>query len=295
MPPDASVPGADGGAEAAVEAATAEVLYLPDASVEPTLAPTALPVQMPGARCPADMVDVAGSFCIDRFEASLVDSATGRTLSPYYHPTRAQTEAAFEHWQREAARTRDKTSRFVPVPAPEPWQLDESFAPRAVSLPNVVPHGYLSGRVAALACRNAGKRLCNLEEWRTACRGERRSKYPYGTAYRAGACNVHRASHPAGLLHGNPSINHRDPRLNLVEDDQGPLLRRTGANGDCRSQWGSDAAFDMVGNLDEWVDDPNGRFVGGFFSRATQEGCDAEVTSHPPQYYDYSLGVRCCR
>jgi hypothetical protein len=51
----------------------------------------------------------------------------------------------------------------------------------------------------------------------------------------------------------------------------------------------------MVGNLDEWVDDPRGAFLGGFYARATSNGCDARVSEHPPEYFDYSLGVRCCR
>jgi hypothetical protein len=51
----------------------------------------------------------------------------------------------------------------------------------------------------------------------------------------------------------------------------------------------------MVGNLDEWVDDPDGAFLGGFYARGTAEGCDARVGVHAPEYFDYSLGVRCCR
>ena len=51
----------------------------------------------------------------------------------------------------------------------------------------------------------------------------------------------------------------------------------------------------MVGNLDEWVDDPEGTFVGGFFSRSSKEGCDAIVTTHAPSYRDYSIGARCCK
>ncbi|HSN99577.1 MAG TPA: hypothetical protein VLS89_14885, partial [Candidatus Nanopelagicales bacterium] len=63
----------------------------------------------------------------------------------------------------------------------------------------------------------------------------------------------------------------------------------------CQSRWGSDAIHDMVGNLDEWVDDPDGAFAGGFYSRSTRAGCDALVTAHPRAYADYSTGVRCCR
>jgi formylglycine-generating enzyme required for sulfatase activity len=85
-----------------------------------------------------------------------------------------------------------------------------------------------------------------------------------------------------------------DPRLNLIETPAGPLLRRTGTTSTCKSVWGQDAIFDMVGNLDEWVDDPGGVFVGGFFSRSTRNGCEARVASHPPAYFDYSTGFRCC-
>jgi len=52
--------------------------------------------------------------------------------------------------------------------------------------------------------------------------------------------------------------------------------------------------WDMNGNLDEWVEDPKGRFVGGFFSRAKKDGCFSSVASHPNEYFDYSTGVRCC-
>ncbi|HEY8945757.1 MAG TPA: hypothetical protein VIM73_15915, partial [Polyangiaceae bacterium] len=100
-------------------------------------------------------------------------------------------------------------------------------------------------------------------------------------------------SHPAGVLHRDASREHRDPRLNLVADAEGPLLRKTGETPTCRSEWGSDAVFDMVGNVDEWVAD--GSFVGGFYARATREGCDARISSHAREYFDYSLGARCCR
>ncbi|HWA75790.1 MAG TPA: SUMF1/EgtB/PvdO family nonheme iron enzyme [Polyangiaceae bacterium] len=247
---------------------------------------------LPGAprgsgRCPPEMVDIRGEFCIDRYEISLIDAHSGEPLSPHYHPTRAQTAASF-------ARYRGRERPGTPsVPEPPPFQLQADPAPLARSRAGVIPQGYLSGEVAAAACGAAGKRLCSLSEWLTACRGEQNRKYPYGEQYSEGACNVFREAHPAAVLHGDASREHLDPRLGLVSGEKGPLLRVTGATPSCRSQWGSDAAFDMVGNLDEWVSE--GGFVGGFFARATREGCDARVASHPPQYFDYSLGTRCCR
>jgi hypothetical protein len=106
---------------------------------------------------------------------------------------------------------------------------------------------------------------------------------------------VHRAIHPAAVLHDNASIGLIDPRLNLVvEQGTDPLLHVTGASPECASVWGDDRIYDMVGNLDEWVDDSSGVFVGGFYSRLTTKGCEAKVKSHAPSYFDYSLGTRCC-
>ena len=73
------------------------------------------------------------------------------------------------------------------------------------------------------------------------------------------------------------------------------MLERTGSRPHCASRWGDDAVYDMVGNLDEWIDPKNGTFVGGFYSRSTRKGCDAKVSAHPRRYLDYSLGIRCCK
>lgn len=246
-------------------------------------------------RCPSDMVDVAGAFCIDRFEVSLVDAKSGRDLSPHYPPDRGRAASLFALWSKKASGSRMALGREIPVPTPPSFALTEDFAPRAVSLRGRTPAGYLSRGLSETACRNAGKRLCVREEWVRACRGEGNTKYPYGDEYQQGTCNVHRQTHPAALLHGNSSENHLDPRLGLTYDDEGPLLLTTGDNTQCVSRWGTDAIYDMVGNLDEWIEEPEGSFVGGFYSRATREGCDASIDSHDPGYIDYSLGTRCCK
>jgi hypothetical protein len=106
---------------------------------------------------------------------------------------------------------------------------------------------------------------------------------------------VFRPIHPAAVLHGNASIGLTDPRLNLVvETGSDPLLRPTGATSGCVSAWRGELIHDMVGNVDEWIEDPRGVFVGGFYSRMTTKGCEAKVRGHAPAYYDYSTGTRCC-
>ncbi len=239
------------------------------------------------------MVNVRGQFCVDRYETTLVDAQSGTELSPYYPPSTSL-----------AKRTRGRFSRGVdggtplersmPLPPLAGAELSAGSEPRALSRAGVVPNGYLDALVAERACKSAGKRLCTEEEWVTACRGEKGRKFPYGDRYEQGRCNVFREAHPAMELYGNPSVGHQDPRLNRVKVRGKPLLRPTGATPECKSEWGGDAIYDMVGNLDEWIDDPSGVFLGGFYSRSTKSGCEAKVSAHAPSYHDYSLGTRCC-
>ncbi|WP_437655226.1 hypothetical protein [Sorangium sp. So ce1182] len=246
--------------------------------------------------CPSDMVAVEGGrFCIDRFEAMLVDGATGRALSPDYPSTPNLLELTLAEWSTGRRRTGDVHARAFPLPLLPGWQRGRAIAALARSRPGVRPSGYVTGLVAESACAAAGKRLCSVEEFVTACRGEDDTLYPYGDTFEEGACNVFRAGHPAAQLHGNASIGHLDPRLNRVRVAGEPLLRETGGSPRCRSRWGSDAVHDLVGNLDEWVNEPGGAFAGGFYARSTRAGCEALVTAHPRSYLDYSTGVRCCQ
>jgi hypothetical protein len=232
-------------------------------------------------------------FCIDRWEIGTVDKTTGETLSPYYPPTPSLVSEVWRGWLIERTQLGDEAARAMPLPALSELERGGRFEPKAVSRPGIVPQGYLSQVLARRACENAGKRLCTQDEWTTACKGKAGLKYPYGPNYRAGVCNVYRLIHPAAVLHGSASLGHRDPRLNLVYEGESPLLRATGETPACVSRWDDDRVFDMVGNIDEWVED--GMFLGGFYSRSTTQGCEAKVSVHAAAYYDYSTGTRCCR
>lgn len=263
--------------------------------------PTDPPARPAGSRgapqpapCPSDMALVASSLCVDRFEAMLVDATTGETLSADYPVANATLfDLAVGEWSTGRERVGDAHARAFPIPPPPPASFRRA-QPRAVSRRGVRPSGYVSGVAARAACASAGKRLCTADELLLACRGQDDTLFPYGETWQDGACNVFRDEHPAALLHDNASIGHLDPRLDRVVAASGPLLRPTGATATCRSRWGADAIYDLVGNLDEWVDEPGGAFAGGFFSRSTRAGCEALVTAHPPSYLDYSTGVRCC-
>ena len=80
-----------------------------------------------------------------------------------------------------------------------------------------------------------------------------------------------------------------DPRLHELDHSVAP----TGAFPSCTNEYG---VYDMVGNLHEWVNDPEGTFFGGFFMDTYQngEGCEYRTIFHPFDYHDYSTGFRCC-
>jgi formylglycine-generating enzyme required for sulfatase activity len=276
-------------------------LYLPDGQAAlPAAQGVAQAQPYVAGRCPPEMVDVQGEFCIDRYEATLIDAVSGQPLSPYYHPTRAQALKSFEYWQGERKMIGPGWARAMPLPDLPAWQRDREPSPSASNQRGAVPSGYLSADVAEAVCQRAGKRLCQEQEWVKACRGQEGRKFPYGDEYQHAVCNVFRDTHPAQALHSDASEGHLDPRLNLVKEAEQPLLQPSGSSSQCASHWGSDAVYDMVGNLDEWVtattsDSATGKFVGGFYARATREGCDASVSSHAKSYFDYSLGTRCCK
>ncbi len=245
-------------------------------------------------RCPSEMV-LAQEACVDRWEVSLVDHKTQKPLSPYYPPNATEALDVEDYWRFAAGLYGDAAAQSLPLPELPAWQR-ERFQVRAVSRPGVVPQAYMTYYDAKRACENAGKRLCTEKEWVVACGGEHARKFPYGEKYATWSCNVFRNHHPAFVLHRNSSLGHRDPRLNLLFEGTDPLLRLTGATPRCASTWGNESLWDMVGNLDEWVEGEKGpAFVGGFYSRSTNKGCEAKVDVHGPAYYDYSTGARCCK
>lgn len=268
------------------------------AEVAPSATASAEPVVMPEPRCPPDMVKVTPrdgrKYCVDRYESMLVDKDTKTRISPYYAPSRKRASYAAKVWESKRYEMGDARANATPLPPLPAWQLQKDFVPLAVVRKGVTPNGHTSGEEAKVACENAGKRLCSAHEWRTACGGEQGRQFPYGDAYEWKKCNVFREAHPADVLHDNASVGHNDPRLNKVTFKGQPLLRRTGDTPECASKWGDDAIYDMVGNLDEWLDDPEGVFAGGFYARSSKTGCDWKATGHTFDYADYSTGVRCC-
>jgi hypothetical protein len=245
--------------------------------------------------CPSEMVLTQRSVCVDRFEGALAD-VRGTLLSPDYPATPELFAYVLSDWATRRERGGDVHARALPLPLVGAGERSAD-ALRALSLGGVRPSGTVTGKLAKQACEAVGKRLCTTAEWQRACRGEKDTLFPYGTTYDGTACNSRTRLHPAATLHDHAGMGHHDPRLNRVVDPESghTLLRVTGSLPRCASVWGDDALFDMVGNLDEWVDEKGGGFAGGFYARGSEAGCESLITVHPPAYSDYSTGIRCCK
>jgi hypothetical protein len=234
--------------------------------------------------CPPDMVLVART-CVDKYEASLLEVGADGATSP--HPYFAR--------------------------------LDKGVRYRAVNAAGAFPQGYISRVESDAACKDAGKRLCSMREWKRACEGKGFMTYPYGQRGVRGKCNTGKV-HLLTQMFGKPAGGFKyeehfnSPDLNKTPD----FLAESGRFAECQSDLG---VFDMVGNLHEWVKDTvdddfvqkmededierrkqpwrvgNGVFMGGFYSTTSEHGpgCTFTTIAHEPTYHDYSTGFRCCK
>jgi len=167
-------------------------------------------------RCRADAV-VAGTVCLDRYEASVWRVP---------NPTTTNADLVSRIHLGLATRTdlsgRGATQLGTAGDDYEPCTDNAQNCANdiyALSLPSEIPAAYITWFQAQEACANAGKRLPTSAEWQVGANGTPDPGPDNGTT----DCNT-----------------------------QFGAVSRTGARSSCVSARG---AFDMVGNLAEWVTD----------------------------------------
>ena len=114
---------------------------------------------------------------------------------------------------------------------------------------------------ARSSCALRDTRLCTSREWLAGCRGPGDAKYPYGPRFRRGPCN---------------SGGDRSE------------IASTGSFRGCRSAVG---AYDMVGNVAEWV--RGGAIKGGSVTESGRLGCVTRDRRNSTRSYA-DVGFRCC-
>jgi len=171
----------------------------------------------PLTRCPADAV-VSGSSCMDKFEASVWRVPDPTTLNRRLVRKIQSGLATLADLRAGGARPLGSTSDdYAPCADSGQNCVDDVYA---VSLPGVTPSAFITWFQAQQACANSGKRLPTNAEWQAAVAG---TPDP-GPDDGIGDCNT----------------------ANLF------FASATGSRSRCVSARG---AFDMVGNVWEWVAD----------------------------------------
>lgn len=172
----------------------------------------------PVRRCNPDAV-AAGTVCMDKYEDTV-----------WRVPDPTTTNAALVSDIRRGKAT---VEELTSAGASQLGVAGDDYAPcsndgqscaddiYAVSLPSQMPSGFLTWFQAEEACANSGKRLPTSAEWQLGANGTPDAGPDNGTT----DCNTSSA---------------------------GPGIGHTGTRSNCVSARG---AFDMVGNLDEWVAD----------------------------------------
>ncbi len=140
---------------------------------------------------------------------------------------------------------------------------------------------------AKAACETAGKRLCEEEEWISACTGEpavdnnkngwfndddiEGTMYPYGLFYEAGACHDTQKT-----LEGDPV--------------------KTGSKAKCASGGKNPGVFDLTGNIAEWIGNDAKKYsqIGGNFGSGEGAKCNRRGTMFGPGIRNNTTGFRCC-
>ncbi len=145
-------------------------------------------------------------------------------------------------------------------------------------------------------CEAKGKRLCTETEFNFACEGEEMLPYTYGLARDATKCSIDKEYrkrkkklYPYERCQRTPAC-----KEHLAELDQ---RLPTGSLPQCVSPFG---AYDMNGNINEWVEMPKKKYPdrsglkGGWWG-PVRGRCRPTVTFHKEDDYGYEEGFRCCK
>jgi formylglycine-generating enzyme required for sulfatase activity len=203
----------------------------------------------PVRRCAADAV-VAGTACLDRYEASV-----WRVPNPTTTNARLVKKIQFGRATRADLTAGGATqlgtaggNDYAPCTHNGQNCANDIYA---VSLPSEIPSGRITWFQAQEACANAGKRLPTNAEWQVGANGT-----------------------------PDPGPDNGTTDCNTKSDGSASL---TGARGSCVSARG---AFDVVGNLAEWVADwvPAPTFCPGWATFSNDDMClsGASTTTNGP-------------
>jgi hypothetical protein len=159
-----------------------------------------------------------------------------------------------------------------------------------------MPLFLISWYSARKKCEAIGKRLCTENEFNFACEGEQMLPYTYGFVRDPAKCNIDKRYRirEKKLYPYDRCMNHPKCKTQLDALDQRAPV---GSMPECVSPFG---AYDLNGNVNEWVMRPSKKFPwrsglkGGWWG-PVRSRCRPTVGFHKEDDYGYEAGFRCCK
>lgn len=257
----------------------------PEAS-SPAASPSASLTASAASGCPSDMVLASGAFCPD-VEQRCLRHTREWDEAQKQPPTDGKSHVSERCLEYAPSVCRSSARR------PMRYCIDRHEWPnRAGDKPAfMVTWGW-----ARDACAKVGKRLCTADELTFACEGDAMLPYAYGLARDAARCNIDKPYvQPRFRLQPyEDCLRIPSCKAHMEELDQREPI---GARPGCGSPFG---AFDLNGNVNEWVEIPGqtapwrSGLKGGWWG-PSRARCRPIVTSHNENYVGYEVGFRCCR
>jgi hypothetical protein len=221
--------------------------------------------------CPADMIEISGSFCPNVVQNCLNLDMSVHNVNGYVRCLQF-----------------DKTRCLTP----EDQRIKMHFCMDKFEWPNKEgekPTIMISWYDMKKNCEAKGKRLCVDHEWSMACEGNEILPYPYGYKRDGSACNIDHLQRPWFNASTSP----------MTPDVVSRLDQRvtSGSMSGCVSPYG---VHDMTGNVDEWVVNSAGvpyksALMGGHWIVGARNRCRPETLAHNEMCVFYEIGGRCCK
>lgn len=138
-------------------------------------------------------------------------------------------------------------------------------------------------------CRSVGKRVCDRDEWVTACLDRSGSRRSWDGA------SARRAPHPCNTDKKHRAANEK--KVHARDAAEMARLDQSEPSGSRETCVSASGARDMIGNVEEWVRCPGigaagWCLMGRFWAQRVD--CRHTVATHHPRWHYYETGFRCC-